>query len=60
MDVIKWGKTRAIESVIVNEDISSENTGSSKSIQYESDIIGTRSTILYDYSHVEYTRETDV
>lgn len=54
MDVIKWGKTRAIENVIVDK--LSENTGSSDS----TDIAIIRlENIEYD-GHIEYVRETDV
>jgi chitin synthase len=59
MDVIKWGKTRAVES-IKEEDIVSENTSSSQSTKYEVDIIGMKLINVDDYGYVEYTRETDV
>jgi hypothetical protein len=47
MDIIKWGKTRALESIIVKEDDTvSENTTSTKSTVFERDIF--------------YSQETDV
>ena len=47
MDIIKWGKTRALESIIVKEDDTvSENTNSTKSTVFERDIF--------------YSQETDV
>jgi chitin synthase len=61
MDVIKWGKTRALENIIINNsDTSSDNTGSTKSVHYESDITAIKLINIDNYGYVEYLRETDV
>lgn len=61
MDIIKWGKTRAIENVVeTKEDKSSEKSRSLESAEYEADITAINIINLDNYGYVEYTRETDV
>jgi len=61
MDVIKWGKTRALEKEPdKDEEKSSEKTISLDSRQYEMDITTIRLINMDEYGYVEHVRETDV